>query len=79
MTSIEDAILTIRGHLEELRPDDPAELVARIRSLHLELDDLTVTAVEAQRQHGMSWSQIGRQLGMTKQAAQQRFGANRTD
>ena len=33
-------------------------------------------AVSAARASGISWARIGQELGMTRQAAQQRFGAN---
>jgi hypothetical protein len=33
--------------------------------------------VDRARQEGLTWTQIGQQLGMTKQAAQQRYGAKK--
>lgn len=37
-------------------------------------DDLLALAVAGQRRNGSSWSDIGDALGITRQAAQQRFG-----
>ncbi len=39
------------------------------------LNDLVPGIVERARASGHSWQDIGQALGMTKQAAQQRFGA----
>jgi hypothetical protein len=36
-------------------------------------------AVEVARANGSTWAEIGRALGMTRQAAQQRFGLLATD
>jgi hypothetical protein len=38
------------------------------------LDTTIRTAVIGLRAHGYSWTEIGTQLGMTRQAAQQRWG-----
>ena len=76
---VEAAIHSIRAHLQELNPAEPDGLVFRVNALHLELNNLTDLAVDAQRRYGMSWTQIGQQLGTTKQAAQQRFGSSRSD
>jgi hypothetical protein len=38
------------------------------------LDTTIHTAVLGLRAHGYSWAEIGTQLGMTRQAAQQRWG-----
>lgn len=55
----------------------PDELVAEVDALRVSVDELLRAAVGVQRRHGMSWTQIGRQLGTTKQNAQQRFGTPR--
>lgn len=52
-------------------PDDLSLLLA----LRAELDDVTADAVRAHRRAGYSWAQIALPLGMTRQAAQQRWGA----
>jgi hypothetical protein len=40
-------------------------------------EDTLTRAVRAARDQGVSWTQIGYQLGVSKQAAQQRFGGDR--
>lgn len=42
-----------------------------------DLNAAIVAAVAAARQGGQSWSQIGTQLGITKQAAHERFGGGK--
>lgn len=50
---------------------DLAEMVA----LRDDLDAAITAAVQGQRErHGRSWADIGRALGVTKQAASQRYG-----
>lgn len=52
-------------------PDDLAEMLA----VRAELDEAIAEAVRANReQHGRSWAEIGAGAGITKQAAQQRWG-----
>lgn len=51
---------------------DPVDLVELVQ-LHDALDDALVTAVRAQHAQGQSWTDIGRALGVTRQAARQRF------
>jgi hypothetical protein len=49
----------------------------RLRQLHLECTLITQkieASVEYAREAGASWEQIGDQLDMTKQGAQQKFG-----
>jgi hypothetical protein len=43
--------------------------------LSAQLDIAIKSAVAGLRQRGYSWADIGRQLGVTRQAAQQRWGA----
>jgi hypothetical protein len=42
--------------------------------LSAHLDAAIKTAITGLRKHGYSWADIGLQLGVTKQAAQQRWG-----
>ena len=42
--------------------------------LSAQLDTVIKTAITGLRQRGYSWADIGRQLGVTRQAAQQRWG-----
>jgi hypothetical protein len=72
------AIFEAEPELAERIDHDPAAyldllaLVARARASTTELLDSTV---EAARGAGHSWARIGERLGLTRQAAQQRFGA----
>jgi hypothetical protein len=50
------------------------ELVALARAARSETDVLLAAAVESARGAGCTWEQIGAVLGMTRQAAQQRYG-----
>lgn len=52
---------------------DPEDLVELV-SLRVVLDDAIDTAVIGLRQRGVSWSQIGDALGITKQSAHERWG-----
>ena len=57
--------------------EDPLERVARAVALGMRLDDLADSLidhfVDQARRSGASWTEIGRSLGVTKQAAQKRF------
>jgi hypothetical protein len=44
--------------------------------LSAQLDTVIKTAITGLRQRGYSWADIGRQLGVTRQAAQQRWGGD---
>ncbi len=59
--------------------EDPLERVARAVALGMRLDDLADSLidhfVDQARRSGASWTEIGRSLGVTKQAAQKRFSA----
>ncbi|OJV81185.1 MAG: hypothetical protein BGO37_17130 [Cellulomonas sp. 73-92] len=69
--------------LDQARPDlaprlqdDPAaylELVTLARDAHSETGELLRAAVVSARRAGCTWEQVGGVLGMTKQAAQQRY------
>lgn len=49
--------------------------IARKRSAVNQAEDALYRAVEDAREAGMSWQAIGDVLGVSRQAAQQRFGA----
>jgi len=53
----------------------PAEVLKVITLAKRYLDDAERGAVALMREDGASWTQIGEQLGVTKQAAQARFRA----
>lgn len=68
--------------LEGLDPAvDPADDPGELRRIGLALRDIEVSqrelrdAVAAARAAGRSWAQIGMVLGVSRQAAQERFGA----
>ncbi|MDL9978859.1 hypothetical protein [Microbacterium candidum] len=52
-----------------------AELVA----LRAELEAAIVRGVSGQRSRGRSWAYVGAALGITRQSAQERYGAHSTD
>lgn len=54
--------------------DDPLALVRHAASAEVAVRDLLQQAVGAARAGGHSWAAIGTELGMTRQAVQQRFG-----
>lgn len=66
--------------LEEYKPDDDDErpveeyLLERAALDRARSEGLIVDAVAAARSAGISWSAIGRILGTSGQAAQQRYG-----
>lgn len=53
---------------------DPIDLAGLVE-VRREMEAVEVLAVQAMRDsHGYSWSEIGRDLGITRQAAQQFYG-----
>lgn len=65
------------GGSAPLDPEDPAShliIVRRAAEAERISRDLLLQAVGAARASGHSWAAIGRELGMSRQAAQQRFG-----
>ncbi|SMQ73447.1 hypothetical protein [Agreia sp. VKM Ac-1783] len=64
----------IRAGGRRVAQADEPELAA-LMSLRAELDDAIVTAVTGQRAElERSWAWVGSALGITRQAAQQRYG-----
>lgn len=55
--------------------DALAELAA-LRNLRCQIDEVIVERVVTARQDGLSWTAIGRSLGVTRQSARQRFRAH---
>jgi hypothetical protein len=55
---------------------DLVQLRADVRALNQQHRNV-VMAIDFARDSGASWSQIGRALGISKQAAQQRYGTSR--
>lgn len=58
---------------------DPLAVVSRVVAAEDAVRDLLRQAVVAARAAGCSWAAIGAELGMSRQAAQQRFGGGRSD
>jgi hypothetical protein len=64
-----------RGDFEGDRREDYADLIA---AAHIVSDEARLALhrwIDAGRRAGLSWTEIGATLGISKQAAQQRFGA----
>ena len=56
--------------------DGDVETLALMLGLAEEIDTAIAEAVKGLRAHGYSWAEIGSRLGITRQAAQQRWGAS---
>jgi hypothetical protein len=54
--------------------DGDVEALVLMTSLAVEIDDAIAEAVKGLRRYGYSWAEIGARLGITRQAAQQRWG-----
>ena len=64
-----------KGKLEGDRKEDYADLIS---AAHIVSDEARLAQsrwIDAGRRAGLSWTEIGATLGISKQAAQQRFGA----
>ena len=55
--------------------DGDVEALTLMLGLSAEIDDAIAQAVTGLRGFGYSWAEIGSRLGITRQAAQQRWGA----
>ena len=60
---------------ETLGPDEHLALIAASARAEDEARGILQRSVAAARANGVSWALIGAQLGMSRQAAQQRFGS----
>ena len=58
-------------------PEDRLEVVRRAAVAERAVKDLLAQSVSAARGSGHSWAAIGAELGLSRQAVQQRFGASR--
>jgi hypothetical protein len=63
----------IRAHGRRVAGGD-VEGLADLLALAAELETATRVAVDGLRRHGYSWAEIASRLGLTRQAAQQRWG-----
>lgn len=81
---VEDEVAEALARLDALNPDDPRVTVdqdradmRRIGAALYAVDiahTVLVTAVADARHHGRSWTEIANVLGVSRQAARQRFG-----
>ncbi|MEU4694333.1 hypothetical protein [Actinoplanes sp. NPDC023714] len=63
----------IKGFARRVATGD-VEALRDMVGLSGQLDDAISEAVTGLRQHGYSWAEIGQRLGISRQAAQQRWG-----
>jgi len=66
-TLVQDALDQLESAIDEIGALDTA------RQLREHAEAVELEAVSAARRAGVSWSQLGRVYGLTKQGAQQRF------
>jgi hypothetical protein len=71
--AVEQAEPTLRDRLET-EASAHLELIGLVRAARPELDLLEAAAVESARRAGCTWEQVGSALGISRQAAQQRYG-----
>jgi hypothetical protein len=64
----------LRAYARRVAAGD-VEALTLMLGLSAEIDDAITQAVTGLRQFGYSWAEIGSRLGITRQAAQQRWGA----
>lgn len=64
----------VRAAGKRVGDGDPVDLAGLV-AVRREFEAIEVLAVQAMREkHGYSWAEIGRDLGITRQAAQQFYG-----
>jgi uncharacterized protein with PIN domain len=64
----------VRTYERRLSAADPSDLMDAL-AIAAQMDDMIGRAVRAQREaHGFSWAEVAAELGVTRQAAQQRWG-----
>ena len=68
------ALKRLTGAVAELRAEtDPLVRLDLTRRIREAAEELEAASVEAARDAGATWSEIGATYGLTKQGAQQRF------
>jgi hypothetical protein len=65
----------VRAHARRVATGD-VEALTDMVALSSVLDDAITEAVIGLRAHGYSWAEIGQRLGISRQAAQQRWGGD---
>jgi hypothetical protein len=65
----------VRAYARRISAGD-IDALADITILAADIDNATRHAVTGLRETGYSWADIGARLGVTRQAAQQRWGGN---
>lgn len=63
------------GDLKEIPIEDLRAITSLADTIH-QAEAALAQAIERARRDGRSWSQIGTSLGVSKQAAQQRYGTH---
>lgn len=63
--------------LASMKDGDAASLLYALRLARLDLEKAEVNAVREARFGGMTWLEIGNSLGVSKQAAQQKYGSKK--
>ena len=66
----------IRAHARRVATGD-IEALGDLAALSTLIDDAIADAVTGLRRHGYSWADIADRLGVTRQAAHQRWGGDR--
>ncbi|GAA4105304.1 hypothetical protein [Actinomadura miaoliensis] len=72
--AIEEAVLAAGAQVRDDDPDDHLRLVAAARVAAEETSRMLRQSINGARAAGHSWEDVGRVLGVSRQAAQQRFG-----
>lgn len=70
------AMRILRAYARRVRHADPADLT-ELLELESAVQEAIGNAVDGLRDTGYSWTEIGQAAGITRQAAQQRWGASR--
>lgn len=64
----------MRAYLSRVTDDDPEHLAGLVAFLDESERSLARTVRDMRKAYGWSWTEIGDALGISRQAAQQRFG-----
>lgn len=64
----------VRAYGRRVAASGDVDALTLLCTLSTDLDNAITTAVRGLRDFGYSWAEIGNRLGITRQAAQQRWG-----